>query len=127
LVDSNGNQIVINNPQNPALDGAGWLPAYPCFNLRGNASRNSIVAPGIASLDFSVFKNNYIPSISERFNIQFRAEMFNIINHPNFGPPVTPDNTDIFDGTGAPTGVAGRLSRTTTTAREIQFAVKVIF
>jgi hypothetical protein len=40
---------------------------------------------------------------------------------------VTPDNSDIFDGTGAPTGVSGLLSRTTTTAREIQFAIKVIF
>jgi hypothetical protein len=95
--------------------------------LRGNSGRNVVVGPGIASLDFSVFKNNYIPSISEKFNIQFRAEMFNVINHPNFGPPTTPDNSDIFDGTGLPTGVAGLLSKTTTTAREIQFAVKVIF
>jgi hypothetical protein len=53
--------------------------------------------------------------------------MFNILNHPNFAPPVTPDNTDIFDGTGASTGVTGLLTKTTTTAREIQFAVKVIF
>ena len=115
------------NPSNASQQAAPWLPPLACFNLRGNAGRNSLVAPGVASLDFSVFKNNYIRSISERFNIQFRAEMFNIINHPNFAPPVVPDNTDMFDGTGAPTGVAGRLSRTTTTAREIQFAVKVIF
>ena len=83
--------------------------------------------PGITELDFSVFKNNYIKRISERFNIQFRAEIFNLLNHANFAPPITPDNTDIFDGTGNTTGVAGQLSRTTTTAREIQFAVKVIF
>jgi outer membrane receptor protein involved in Fe transport len=127
LVDSSGNQIVLNNPQNPGLDGAGWLPALPCFNLRGNAGRNIATGPGVTELDFSIFKNNYIKRISERFNIQFRAEIFNILNHANFAPPVTPDNTDIFDGTGASTGVAGLLSRTTTTAREIQFAVKVIF
>lgn len=127
LVDANGNQITINNPQNPGLDGAGWLPAYPCFNLRGSSGRNALIAPGIASLDFSIFKNNYVRSISENFNVQFRAELFNIINHPNFAPPTTPDNTDIFDGTGASTGVAGLLSHTSTTAREIQFAVKVIF
>jgi outer membrane receptor protein involved in Fe transport len=101
---------------------------YPlCFNLRGNAGRNIITGPGVTELDFSLFKNNYIRSISERFNVQFRAEFFNILNHPNFAPPTMPDNTDIFDGTGTPTGVAGLLSRTTTTAREIQFAVKVIF
>jgi hypothetical protein len=127
LIDSNGDPIVINNPQDPALDGAKWLPAYPCFNLRGNAGRNIITGPGLTNLDFSVFKNNYIKRISENFNVQFRAEIFNILNHANFAPPTTPDNTDIFDGTGNPTGVAGLLSRTTTTAREIQFAVKIIW
>jgi hypothetical protein len=101
---------------------------YPqCFNLRGNAGRNSLIGPGVTELDFSVFKNNYIKSISERFNIQFRAELFNILNHPNFAPPVQGVNTDIFDGTGSPNPTAGLLTRTTTTAREIQFAVKVIF
>jgi hypothetical protein len=98
-----------------------------CFNLRGNAGRNILTGPGTTEVDFSIFKNNYIRKISENFNVQFRAEMFNILNHANFSPPVTPDNTDIFDPTGAPTGVAGLLTRTSTTAREIQFAIKVIF
>jgi outer membrane receptor protein involved in Fe transport len=98
-----------------------------CFNLRGNAGRNILIGPGITDLDFSVFKNNHIKRISENFNVQFRAEIFNIMNHPNFAPPTTPDNSDIFFSDGTPTGVAGLLSRTTTTAREIQFAIKVIF
>ena len=120
------------NPANPVAANNGnpppaWLPPLACFNLRGNSGRNVLIGPGVASLDFSLFKNNYIKSISEKFNVQFRAEIFNIINHPNFGPPVTPDNTDVFDGTGAMTGVTGLLSKTTTTAREIQFAIKVIF
>jgi hypothetical protein len=127
LVDSNGNPLTINNPQNPLLDGAGWLPAYPCFNLRGNAGRNILTGPGVSELDFSIYKNNYIKRISERFNIQFRAEIFNILNHVNFAPPTTPTNTDIFDGAGNLNSVAGALTHTTTTAREIQFAVKVIF
>jgi hypothetical protein len=76
-------------------------------------------------LDFSVFKNHAIKKISENFNVQFRAEFFNILNHPNFAVPATPNNTDIFDSTGAPTGVAGLLTSTTTTAREIQFALKL--
>jgi carboxypeptidase family protein/TonB-dependent receptor-like protein len=105
-----------------------FLAPFPqCFNLRGNAGRNILIGPGVTSLDFSVFKNNYIRRISERFNIQFRAEMFNILNHPNFAPPVNPTNTDIFDGTGTLNPTAGLLTKTTTTAREIQFAVKVIF
>src|ERR1700687_665395 len=98
-----------------------------CFNLRGNAGRNILIGPGLTSLDFSVFKNNYIKRISERFNVQFRAEIFNILNHANFAPPSTPTNTDIFDGTGTLSPGAGVLTRTTTTAREIQFAVKVVF
>jgi outer membrane receptor protein involved in Fe transport len=120
------------NPANPVIANNGnpppaWLPPLACFNLRGNAGRNILIGPGVTSLDFSVFKNNYIKRVSEKFNVQFRAEIFNILNHANFAPPVTPDNTDVFDGTGAPTGVTGLLSKTTTTAREIQFAIKVIF
>jgi hypothetical protein len=105
-----------------------FLVSFPqCFNLRGNAGRNILIGPGLTSLDFSVFKNNYIKRISERFNVQFRAEIFNILNHANFAPPSTPTNTDIFDGTGTLSPGAGVLTRTTTTAREIQFAVKVVF
>jgi hypothetical protein len=97
-----------------------------CFNLRGNAGRNILTGPGLTSLDFSLFKNIAISRISDKFNIQFRTEVFNILNHANFAPPTTPDNTDIFDGTGQ-IASPGLLSRTTTTAREIQFAVKVTF
>jgi hypothetical protein len=98
-----------------------------CFNLRGNSGRNVLVGPGTANLDFSLFKNNPIRRISENFNVQFRAEFFNILNRANFAVPITPDNTDIFDSTGSPTGVAGLLTSTTTTAREIQFALKLVW
>src|SRR5256885_3428176 len=72
----------------------GDLTNLQCFNLRGNAGRNILTGPGITNLDFSVFKNNRIKRVSENFNVQFRAEIFNIMNHPNFAPPTTPDNTD---------------------------------
>jgi Carboxypeptidase regulatory-like domain/TonB-dependent Receptor Plug Domain/TonB dependent receptor len=103
-----------------------------CFNLRGNAGRNDVPGPGLMNLDFSLFKNNYIRRISESFNVQFRAEIFNILNHPNFALPVSPDNTDIFDSTGAQLdppndGAAGVLKSTTTKSRELQFALKVIW
>ena len=115
------------DPAPPSL-GAPLPPGdLRCFNLRGNAGRNILTGPGVTSLDFSLFKNNYIKRISEKFNIQFRAEIFNILNHPNFAPPISPTNTDMFDGTGTANPTAGLLTRTTTTAREVQFAVKVIF
>jgi Carboxypeptidase regulatory-like domain/TonB-dependent Receptor Plug Domain/TonB dependent receptor len=101
-----------------------------CPNLRGNAGRNSLIGPGITSLDFSVFKNNHIRRISENFNVQFRAEMFNILNHANFAPPGPGDgNTDIFaaDGTSLAGSTAGALLRTTIPERQIQFAIKIMF
>jgi outer membrane receptor protein involved in Fe transport len=98
-----------------------------CFNLLGNAGRNILVGPGLTNLDFSVIKNNPIKRISENFNVQFRAEVFNILNHANFSVPVTPDNVTIFDSSGAPVAAAGLLTSTTTPAREVQFALKVIW
>jgi outer membrane receptor protein involved in Fe transport len=95
-----------------------------CFNLRGNAGRNILIGPGLTNLDFSVIKNTYVRRISETFNAQFRAEIFNILNHPNFSPPPFPNNTDIFDSTGAANPSVGNLISTTSTAREIQFALK---
>jgi hypothetical protein len=98
-----------------------------CFNLRGNAGRNILIGPGITNLDFSLFKNNYVRKISETFNVQFRAEIFNILNHPNFAPPANGTNTDIFNSSGAPNSAAGLLTSTTTTSRQIQLAIKAIF
>ena len=98
-----------------------------CFNLRGNAGRNILIGPGTSNLDFSVFKNNFIKRISEDFNVQFRAEFFNVLNRANFAVPVTPDNVTIFDSSGASVPGAGLLTSTTTTAREIQFALKLVW
>jgi hypothetical protein len=102
---------------------------YPyCFNLRGNAGRNSLIGPGLVNMDFSVYKNNYIPRIAESFNAQFRVEVFNILNRPNYSVPPGPANTDIFTLIGLPNSSAGVLSSTTTTtAREIQFALKLVW
>ncbi len=113
-------------------------PADPnylwCFNLRGNSGRNILIGPGTSNLDFSIFKNVPIKKISESFNVQFRAEFFNILNHPNFAVPVTPDHTDIFDSNGVYlnplppfNGTAGVLTATSTPGREIQFALKLVW
>jgi hypothetical protein len=120
------------SPANPVAANMGnpppaWLPPLACFNLRGNGGRNILIGPGTSNLDLSVFKNNPVKRISESFNVQFRAEVFNVLNRANFAVPVTPNNTDIFASTGAQTGVAGLLTSTTTTAREVQFALKVIW
>jgi hypothetical protein len=106
------------------------LSPLTCFNLRGNSGRNILNGPGITNLDFSIFKNNRIPRISENFNAQFRVEMFNVLNHPNFAPPGPGDgNTDIFDATGTSLAgaTAGVLVKTTIPERQIQFALKIVF
>jgi hypothetical protein len=96
---------------------------YPvCFNLRGNAGRNSLIGPGLTDLDFSLFKNLYT---RERFTAQFRAEAFNVFNHPNFVGPATANGlSDIFDANGNPGSAVGKLTSTSTTSRQLQFALK---
>jgi hypothetical protein len=97
-----------------------------CANLRGNLGRNTVIGPGLSKLDFSVFKNNYIRRISESFNAQFRAEIFNIFNRANFGSPT--DNLAVYDQNGVPQAqTAGLLDSTQTTSRQIQFALKLIW
>ncbi len=120
------------DPAPPTFGGPLPTGDLRCFNLRGNSGRNTIIGPGITNLDFSVFKNNKIRRISENFNVQFRLEVFNIMNHPNFAPPGPGDgNTDIFDPSGnslaPPSGTAGLLLRTTIPERQIQFALKISF
>ncbi len=105
-------------------------PALPagmqyCANLRGNLGRNLVIGPGLSKLDFSVFKNNYVRRISESFNAQFRAEIFNILNRANFSSPT--DNLATFDESGQRTQSAGLLTSTQTTSRQIQFALKLIW
>ncbi|MGB9067870.1 MAG: TonB-dependent receptor [Candidatus Acidiferrales bacterium] len=96
-----------------------------CANLLGNARRNSVIGPGLATWDFSLFKNNYIPRISESFNLQFRAEVFNILNRANFGTPV--DNSTLFNNKGALVAGAGALDNLSTEPRQIQFGLKLIW
>ena len=87
--------------------------AFSPFGTFGNAGRNILDGPGYQNFNASLVKNT---ALSERLNLQLRAEVFNLFNHPNFN---LPDNF-----LGSPT--FGRI----TSAREprhIQFGVKVLF
>jgi hypothetical protein len=80
-------------------------------------------------VDFSIFKNTRIPRISEAFNVQFRAEFFNLLNHTNFLSPgflnTFGQNNWAYDfnGTSLPTA----LNQTSTTSRQLQLGLKVIW
>lgn len=83
----------------------------------GNLGRDAYMGPGLATWDFSVVKNT---SITERFNLQFRAEIFNLLNRANFNTP----NLIVFTPSGV-SGTAGAINSTSTTARQVQFALKL--
>jgi hypothetical protein len=92
-----------------------------CFTLGapgtfGNVGRNSIIGPGLAQVDFAVIKDT---KIRESLRLQFRAEFFNILNHPQFGQP----------NVGNPSPTAGQITTlaTNTAARQIQFGLKFLF
>ena len=86
----------------------------------GNLGRDAITGPGFLNTDFSITKNT---KFGERFNLQFRSEMFDVLNHPNFGNPVltvTSASFGVIQSTRFPTGDFG-------SARQIQFALKLMF
>lgn len=106
----------------------------------GTSGRNSIIGPGLQDFDFSLFKNNHVRGLGENFNVQFRAELFNIFNRVNysaptktatffFTPPAAPSLVNgIYTGSvnGSPAS-PGALASTASSSRQMQFALKVIF
>jgi hypothetical protein len=96
----------------------------------GNTHRNSLVGPNFRDVDFSLVKDTGARFLGETGKIEVRAEVFNVLNHPNFQVPT---NNIVFAGTGAATGDvenpvsnAGQLT-VVNPAREIQLALKFVF
>ncbi len=85
----------------------------------GNLGRDTLIGPGLAEWDFSVLKDT---PIRERLTLQFRAELFNLLNRANFNQP----NAVVFTPTGvSPT--AGVVTSTSTTSRQVQLGLKLIW
>jgi len=123
----------------PAGDGsaASCLPGTQHF---GSLGRNSLRGPGYKNFDFSVFKTT---PITEHVRLQLRAEIFNVLNHPNFASPLLPGFAAdaSFNGIDAATGRGvGFLPLTVTPdvgignpflggggPRNIQFAARLVF
>jgi len=137
----------LTNPGNPNHYIKTQCLAFPNPSTRrGTLGRNTLIGPGLSKLDFSIFKNNHIVLRNnstlgcagfgcgrgflnkfaiEDFNIQFRAEFFNILNQSNFASPT--DNLTVFDKNGHALAEAGLVTSTQTTSRQIQFALKLIW
>jgi hypothetical protein len=115
------------NPGNPVAYIKLSCFAAPSPSTRlGNAGRNVAYGPELVSWDASLFKNNRISRISEAFNIQFRGEVFNALNHSNFSTPL-PASSQLFTVNLAPIPTAGQLTSTSTTSRQMQFALKILW
>ena len=108
--------IILGQPTRWFYPNAFLLPNVGTF---GNVGRGVLRGPGLATVDFSVNKNT---RISERFNLQFRGEFFNLLNRANFGVP----NTTVFSGTSF-NASAGLITATTTSSRQIQGSLKLMF
>ena len=121
-----------NNPKNTSGDTVQSYFDKTCFTLPpvgvlGNLGRNTLIGPGFANFDASLAKTTKIPSISEQFAVQFRAEFFNLLNHPNFGAPAAGVFVQAANGGGTYSPTAGRITTTTNAARQIQFGLKILF
>lgn len=89
------------------------------ITLFGNSQRRVGRGPRVTNLDFSMFKNFLV---SERLNIQFRAEAFNLSNTPAFSLPGA-NSTALTIGNPN----FGRLTSSSATGRQIQFGLKIAF
>ena len=114
---NNDRPNVIGNPElsNPTTDR--WFNtsafAFSAPGTFGDAGRNILDGPGFQNVNMSLLKNT---ALGERLNLQFRAEAFNLFNHPNFN---LPDNF-----LGSPT--FGRIT-SARDPRHIQFGLKLLF
>jgi hypothetical protein len=108
--------VILGTP-NQWFNPAAFLAPPNNSGFDGNLGRDTLIGPGLATLDLSFLKNT---RIGERMNLQFRAEFFNILNRANFNFP----NAITFTPTGvSPT--AGLITSTSTFSRQIQFGLKL--
>jgi Carboxypeptidase regulatory-like domain/TonB dependent receptor len=108
-----GNPHDINRSISEWFNTQAFAP-QPLYTV-GDVGRNTMYGPPFKQLDFSTFKDF---KVKEDMTLQFRAEFFNIFNHPNFG----------FPGVDLGTAAFGVISDTgNNLARNIQFALKLVF
>lgn len=102
--------------------------AFPGRGVRGNLGRNALIGPDLKTYDVSIMKTT---RINERARLEFRFEFFNVFNRTNLNPPTnTDDGARVFSESGTPDPTGSRISErsgTSTTSREIQFALRFVF
>jgi hypothetical protein len=110
--------VVLDNP-NQWFNPAAFLAPPSGSGFYGNLGRDTLEGPGLATWDLSLLKDT---RIGEKLDLQFRAELFNLLNRANFNTP----NAIVFTPSGvSPT--AGLITGTSTTSRQAQFALKLLW
>jgi hypothetical protein len=103
----------------------------PAPGALGHAGRNSLTGPDFMTFDLALQKTIRIGTALRRAqsgpSIQLRAEGFNLTNRTNFGQPSANVFVQAPNGGGTYSPTAGRITTLAGTARQIQFAVKVVF
>jgi Carboxypeptidase regulatory-like domain/TonB-dependent Receptor Plug Domain len=107
------------------FDPNAFLAPPPSSGFYGNLGRDTLIGPGLATWDFSAMKET---ALRERLRLQFRAEIFNLLNRANFNTPslITFTPPTVLNPTGV-SGTAGAITSTSTTARQVQFGLKMIW
>jgi hypothetical protein len=132
------NQIAGCNPYKADHGKQQWLN-YSCFARAipgelGDAARVPVVGPDFVNSDFSLIKQFALPR--KNMGLNFRAEFFNLFNHPQFGPPVADINQNVIPTTNPPgangyplssSGSFGYVNSTVNNPRLIQLALKLSF
>ena len=92
----------------------------PDAGFFGNLGRNTVTLPNVNQVDFTIVKNT---ALTESKSLEFRAEFFNLFNRTHFGTP----NQQVFNPSRAHAGNEGRITTTSSSNREIQLGLKLIF
>jgi len=126
-----------NDPTHGVTSGCGLIPAgqklrtperwfdpcafaLPAAGTFGNLGRNTMSGPSYNQVNFTVVKST---ALTESKKIEFRAEFFNLLNHPSFGLPLIA----VFDSTRNHTGTEGSINLTNSEGRQIQLGLKFTF
>jgi len=122
--------VVLGNP-NQWFNPDAFIAPPNNSGFFGNVGRDAYTGPGLATWDFSVLKDTHI---YERLNLQFRAEIFNLLDRANFNTPnlithvllpgPTPGSTST---TPVASPAAGVITSTSTWARQVQFGLKFLW
>jgi hypothetical protein len=136
-VDGNPSNNIDNHDRPNVVPGVSFYPAHksvsrwtnpaafsqPAPYTFGNAGRNILTGPGLADWDFGLIRNF---KLRESKTLQFRAEMFNIFNRPNFTLPNADASSASFGVIGNTVQpIAGQASGGPGDPREIQFALRL--